>query len=225
MTWRREPEGEDPPRLPLDPAAVEAFRACIESDGVGIFPSDTVYGLAADPDSDWGVRRLYALKRRPPMPSATMFFSLDAALAGVPELGPRTRAAFESLLPGPLTLIVANPARRFPRACGDGDPGRLGVRVPALDGRLASLARVGRPVLQTSANLHGGADPRRLDDVPVEIRGAVDVVLDGGELPGISSTVVDLSAYDSSGHFEVLREGAVAVAEVERRLAGIGSKH
>ncbi len=218
MSWRRAPTGEDPPWMPLDSAAVETFGACIDSGGVGIFPSDTVYGLATDPESEWGVRRLYALKRRPPMPSAVMFFSIHAALAGLPELGRRTRAAFESLLPGPFTLIVANPARRFPSACADGDPQRLGVRVPALDGRLAPLAQTGRPVLQTSANLHGGADPRRLDDVPVEIRRAVDVVLDGGELPGIASTVVDLTRFEDGGEYEILREGAVSKSALAERL-------
>lgn len=199
-----------------------AFERVVADGGIAVFPADTVYGLAADPEQAAAVRRLSDLKRRDPaQPSAVMFFSLAAALAGLPELGPRTRVAFELLLPGPLTFVVANPAGRFPLACGS-DPSRLGVRVPALAGALAPLTAVARPVLQSSANLHGGPDPRRLADVPAELRAAADVVLDGGELPGIASTVVDLSDLDAGGAHRVLREGAVPAAALAERLADIG---
>jgi L-threonylcarbamoyladenylate synthase len=195
-----------------------AFERCLAAGGVVLFPSDTVYGLAVDPDSEAAVERLYAIKRRrPDMPSAVMFFGLDAALGALPGLGQRTRAAFERLLPGPLTLIVPNPQGRYPLACGP-TPDRLGVRVPALAGPLAALASVNVPVLQSSANLHGGPDPRRLTDVPVEIRDAIDLELDGGELPGIASTVVDLSDYEGTGSHRVLREGAVSAETLARRL-------
>lgn len=202
----------------LDADAADAFERCIADRGVAVFPSDTVYGLATHPESAAGMERLYALKRRrPDMPSAVMLFSLAAALDALPELGPRTRAAFERLLPGPLTLIVPNPARRFPLACGPA-PDRLGVRVPALGGALEPLASVGAPVLQSSANLHGGADPRRLADVPREIRAAADLLLDGGELPGTASTVVDLGRYEDDGAYELLREGAVGRTELDSAL-------
>jgi L-threonylcarbamoyladenylate synthase len=208
-------------RLPVNEESAVAFERSVAGGGVGLFPADTVYGLAADPESAPAVRRLSELKRRDPaQPSAVMFFELQAALAALPELAPRTRSAFEQLLPGPLTLIVANPVGRFPLACGD-DLGRLGVRVPALDGALAPLTTIGRPVLQSSANLHGGPDPRRLADVPEQLMEAVDIVLDGGELPGIASTVIDLARFESGGEHAVLREGAVPAATVAELLAGI----
>lgn len=206
--------------LPLTQDAAAAFERCIAGGGVAIFPADTVYGLAASPDSEHAVRRLQQLKRRDPaQASAVMFFALAPALAALPELGPRTRAAFKRLLPGPLTLIVANRHGRFPRACG-ADASRLGVRVPALDGPLAPLTAVAAPVLQSSANLHGGADPRRLADVPAEIRTAADLVLDGGELPGVASTVVDFSRYEDDADHTILREGAISRTEVAKLLAG-----
>jgi L-threonylcarbamoyladenylate synthase len=202
----------------VDASSVSAFERIVAGGGVAVFPSDTVYGLAVDPESRDAVRRLNEIKRRDPaQPSAVMFFALAPALAALPDIGERTRAAFDLLLPGPVTLIVANPAGRFPLACG-GDPSRLGVRVPALDGLLAPLTAVERPVLQSSANLHGGPDPRRVANVPAELRAAADVVLDGGELPGTASTVVDLSRYEDEGSFEVLREGAIARAELEQLL-------
>lgn len=185
--------------------------------GVALFPSDTVYGLATDPDSESGVRRLYELKRRPPMPSAVMFFALEPALAALSQLGPRTRAAFERLLPGPVTLLVPDPARSYPLASAGAEG--LGVRVPVLQGRLEPLSSIRVPVLQSSANLHGGADPRRLEDVPDELRAGADLELDGGELPGTASTVVDLTAYEQDGSYEVLREGALSSADLRRSLA------
>jgi L-threonylcarbamoyladenylate synthase len=203
---------------PVSAAAVADLDRCIGDGGLAVFPADTVYGLAADPDSEAAVRRLHEAKRRDPaQPSAVMFFALASALAALPEVGPRTRRALERLLPGPLTLIVANPGGRYPLACG-GDPARLGVRVPLLEGALAPLTAVERAVLQSSANLHGGRDPRRLADVPAAIRAAAEVVLDGGELPGVASTVVDLSGYEDGGGFGVLREGAIAASELERLL-------
>jgi tRNA (cmo5U34)-methyltransferase len=136
-----------------------------------------------------------------------MFFSVDAALEALPSLGERTQAAMRALLPGGVTLLVPNPAGSFPLACGE-DTSTLGVRVPDVP----LLAEVGVPVLQSSANLAGGPDPRRLDDVPELLKAAVELVLDGGELPGTPSTVVDLRRYEEEGVWSVVREGAVSEA-------------
>lgn len=173
--------------------------------GVAVFPSDTVYGLACDPANRIAVERLYQLKRRPlDKPSAVMVFDLDVALDALPELGPRTREAMASLLPGAVTLLLPNPAARFPLACGE-DPSTLGVRVPAVE----RLAGVRWPVLQSSANRAGGKDPRRLEDVPELLRTAADLVIDGGELPGTPSTVIDLRDYEDEQEWRVVRAGAV----------------
>ncbi len=193
----------------MTPEDVETFERCISVGGVALFPADTVYALGTDPDSREGVDRLYRLKGRvPDKPSAVMFFQVDAALAALPDLGPRTRAALERLLPGGVTLLLPNPGRRYPLACGP-EPERLGLRVPALEGKLAPLAAMPRPVLQSSANLSGGADSRRVDDVDERLRAGADLVLDVGELPGTPSTVVDLTGYERDGSWQVVREGAV----------------
>ena len=203
----------------MTPEDVATFERCISVGGVALFPADTVYGLATEPDSREGFDRLYALKGRPPLrPSAVMFFQRELALAALPELGPRTRAAFERLLPGPVTLVVPNPAGRFPLACGP-NPERLGVRVPALTGALEPLAAARWPVLQSSANPSGGADARRLDDVDERIREGVDLQLDGGELPGTPSTVIDLGSYEGDGGYEIVRQGALSAGDVAARLA------
>ena len=203
---------------PVTERSVDTLARCLAVGGVALFPTDTVYGLATEPESREGVERLYALKGRPPdRPAAVMFFSLELALESLAEIGPDTRLAVETLLPGPLTLLVPNPARRFPLACGP-VPERLGVRVPSLPEELAALEAMRWPLLQSSANRSGGADPRRLLDVDREIRDGVDLQIDGGELAGTPSTVVDLTGYEGEGDFGVLREGAMSAAEVGARL-------
>jgi L-threonylcarbamoyladenylate synthase len=194
------------------------FSRCISVGGVAVFPADTVYGLACEPDSREAVDRLYLLKRRrPDKPAAVMFFALDLALAALPELGPRTGQALQALLPGAVTLLLPNPARRFPLACGP-DPETLGLRVPEWPAALAALGDVSWPVLQSSANVAGGPDARRLDEVPETIRARADLVLDGGELPGTPSTVVDLRGFERDGRWSVVREGAVPIDSVSMAL-------
>jgi len=205
--------------LVLSAAQAETFARCIAVGGVAVFPADTVYGLACEPDSKEAVRRLYALKgRRPDKPAAVMFFALDLALAALPELGPRTAGALHALLPGGVTLLLPNPAHRYPLACGP-DPETVGVRVPAWPEPLAALGAVGWPVLQTSANLAGGPDARTLDAVPPSIRAEADLVLDGGTLPGTPSTVVDLRRFELDAEWSIVREGAVPRDAVAAGLA------
>ena len=202
----------------MTPEDVATFERCIAVGGVALFPADTVYGLATEPDSREGVERLYRLKvRRPDRPAAVMFFRLGLALAALPELGGRTRGALERLLPGAVTLLLPNPAARYPLACG---PNRqvLGLRVPRLEGQLAPLAGVRWPVLQSSANPSGAADRRRLEEVEERIRRGVDMVLDGGVLPGTPSTVVDLTDYERDGSWAIAREGAVDAQMVGEAL-------
>lgn len=195
-------------------ADTDAFERCLAVGGLALFPADTVYGLACDPANRVAVERLSMLKRRSlSKPSAVMFFDLELALAALPELGPRTREALARLLPGGVTLLLPNRAGRFPLACG-ADASTLGLRVPAV----SALSGVRRPALQSSANRAGGPDPRRLQDVPELIRAAVDLVLDGGELPGTPSTVIDLRAYEASGAWSVVRIGAVVEAELVASL-------
>jgi L-threonylcarbamoyladenylate synthase len=205
----------------LDDSAAERLGECLAGDGVALLPTDTVYGLACNPQSDVAVKRLYELKRRPPRkPSAVMFFNLDSAIRALPELGARTRAALEALLPGPVTVLLANPNGRFPLAC---EGGLLGLRVPRFPEGLAALADVATPAMQSSANLAGGVAPRRLADAPADLCAGVDLVLDGGELPGCASTVVDLSEYERTGEWRLARPGPLAGDALDRALPGARS--
>jgi L-threonylcarbamoyladenylate synthase len=162
-------------------AALRAGRAVI-------LPTDTVYGLCALPGHE---DVLYELKGRDPSkPVALLAADVDALVAAVPGLD---RAMLERYLPGPFTLVV----------------GAIGVRVPDLPPAAAEVVRAVGVVASTSANLSGGPDPRRVEDVPEEIRAAVGAILDAGELPGVPSTVLDLTGPEP----RVIRPGAGQLPE------------
>ena len=186
---------------------IEALRAGLPV----VLPFDTVYGLAAEPHDEASTRRLYALKGRPPaQPTALVAASADALRALLPELD--TSRAWH-LLPGPLTLVVPNPAHRFRWLTGT-NPDALGIRVPDLPGTTREIVASVGAVVATSANLPGRPDPRRFEDVPEKIREGAAATVDEGEVPGTPSTVVDLTGAEP----RILREGAVPAAEVLRRL-------
>lgn len=198
-----------------------AFERAIGGGGIAIFPTDTLYGIACDPDSAVAARRVYEIKGRPPRkPSAVMFFSVERLLRDLPELDARTRDLIEQLLPGRFTLVVANPERRFAPACAD-SPERMGLRVPDLAGTSASaLGQVGSPVMQTSANRSGGPDVAEFERIDRSILENVDLALDGGRLPGVGSTVIDLSEL-KSGRWRMLRTPLPADAARVVELIGL----
>ena len=195
-------------------AARAALERSVGEGGVAIFPADTLYGLACDPLNAEAVERIHEIKGRGERkPSAVMYFSPLAMRELVSGLGPRARDAVGALLPGPVTLVLANPERRYPLACRE-DPERLGVRL--IEGPLAGAMT---PIFQTSANRSGAAAPTSFDDIDQGILAAADLAIDAGELIGEPSTVVDLTEIDLGGTWRILREGALPAAEVDRRLA------
>ena len=189
------------------------LERCIAAGGVAVFPADTLYGLACDPLRRDAVERIQGLKgREEGKPSAVMFFAPLAMREILSTLGPRTREALGAVLPGPVTAVVANPEHRYPLACRE-DPERLGLRL--IQGPLAGALCA---IFQTSANRSGEQPPSRFEEVEERLLAAVDLAIDGGELAGAPSTVVDLTALDDVGTWEVLREGALSRDELVSRL-------
>jgi L-threonylcarbamoyladenylate synthase len=187
--------------------------ACVLRGGVAVFPADGLYGLACDPSDAAAIGRIHAIKGRDDgKPSAVMFFSPLAMRELISAVGPRTRDAFAALLPGPVTLVVDNPAGLYPLACRE-DRARLGVRL--IDGPLQGAAAA---IFQTSANRSGEPAPSRFEDLDPAIVAAADVAIDGGELSGLPSTVVDITSIEGGGEPLVLREGALSSAEALRLL-------
>lgn len=214
----------------LDSSDAAALQECLAGGGVAVFPADTVYGLACDPSSRMAFERVYEMKGRPAAkPAAVMWFSLQAAQAELDRLPPSTRRAAEALLPGPVTLLLPNPERRFALACAPGGaetdpPAPLGLRVPRWPAPLAALGLVSAPALQSSANLSGDLPPRRLSDVPQQIRAAADLLIDGGELPGLASTVIDLTGFEHDGRWIIARAGAMSEQEISSALSAVSTR-
>jgi L-threonylcarbamoyladenylate synthase len=198
-------------------AARAALERTIASGGVAVFPADGLYGLACDPLDAAAIARIHRIKGRDDgKPSAVMYFSPLAMRELVDGLTPRARLAVAALLPGPVTLVLANPEGRYPLACRE-DRSRLGVRL--IGGPLAGAMC---PLFQTSANASGEPAPGRFADVPRQIVAAADLAIDGGELTGLPSTVVDLTRFDEDGEWTVLREGGLSAGDLAARLAAVG---
>jgi L-threonylcarbamoyladenylate synthase len=194
-------------------SARKGLERCVAAGGVAVFPADGLYGLACDPLDRAAIERIHRIKGRDDgKPSAVLYFSPLAMRELVEGLGDRARAAIGALLPGPVTLVVTNPERRYPLACRE-DSERLGVRL--IDGPLAGVMW---PVFQTSANRSGAPAPAAFDDVPGSILDAVDIAIDGGALTGSPSTVVDVTALDVGGEWTVLRQGGMPAEELRERL-------
>jgi L-threonylcarbamoyladenylate synthase len=179
-----------------------------------VLPTDTVYGLAATAYREEPARRLYRLKGRDEIqPTALMASGVDLLLDCVPELRGRPERIVRALLPGPLTLVLPNPARRFHWLNGPRQDA-IGVRVPALTGPGAAVLQGAGAIVATSANLAGGPDPCTPGEIPQAVRDGVAVVVEGGTLPGVPSTVIDFTAAVPV----VLRHGAADVDEVLARV-------
>ena len=179
-----------------------------------ILPTDTVYGLCVTSSDAAAYERMAALKgREPAKPTALLAAGLDTLLACVPELRGRAGTIARALLPGPYTLILPNPARRFLWLTG-ANPFAIGVRVPELPEVTAQVLAAVGAVAATSANAAGGPDPRRVADIPREILESVGAVVDAGELPGTPSTVLDFTQAEP----RVVREGAASSAEALARV-------
>jgi L-threonylcarbamoyladenylate synthase len=214
-------EGEPSPSgariVSVERDGAEAARTALEREiaagGVALFPADGLYGLACDPNDPAAIARIHEIKGRDDgKPSAVLYLSPLAFRELLGMLGPRTREAAAALLPGPVTLVVANPEQRYPLACR-ADRERLGVRL--IGGPLAGAMC---PLFQTSANLSGAPAPSRFGEVEAAIVESVDIAIDGGELAGLASTVVDLTAFERSGAWTVLREGGLPEAELAAAL-------
>jgi L-threonylcarbamoyladenylate synthase len=198
-------------------AARGALERCIFSGGVAIFPADGLYGVACDPLRAASIERIHSIKGRDDgKPSAVMYFSPLAMRELLTGLGERSREAIGALLPGALTLVLANPDHRYPLACR-ADPERIGVRL--IGGPLVGASC---PIFQTSANRSSAPAPADFSEIDPTILAAVDLAIDGGELTGRPSTVVDLTAIENGGGWTILREGAVPTAELERTLERVG---
>ena len=202
----------------VDAGAVAAMRRAELEGGIAVVPTDTVYGLAAALDSPEGIAGLYALKGRPrSQPCQVLVYSPRLLEDALVPLAPAVVAAAAALLPGPSTCLVPDPTGRYAAAAGS-EPGAVGLRAPRMP---APFGDLGVALVATSANHPGGADPRRVADVPADLRGGAACVLDAGDLPGVASAVVDLRPVAHGAPARLVRPGPDPDA-VAGALAAVG---
>jgi len=168
----------------------------LQRDGLIVYPTETVYGLGADALSEDAVMRVYEAKNRPLSQPISVAVSDMDMLGAIAVVDDAARAFIERFLPGPVT--VALPAKSCLPAILTGGTGLIGIRWPDNEVALAIIARFDSPITATSANISGEAPPTR----PGEVYVPNDYLVDGGELPGTPSTVVDLTTRC------ILRKGA-----------------
>jgi L-threonylcarbamoyladenylate synthase len=198
---------------------VDDVARAIRDGKLAVLPTDTVYGLVCTASHREAAADLYRLKGRSAIqPTAVVFGSVAVLPDYLPELDDRVRAVVAALLPGPYTLVVANPARRFAWLT-EGRPESIGLRVPVLAGAAAAIVERVGAVVATSANLSGGQDPRTLAEVPPEIMAGVAAAVDGGELPGTPSTVIDVTGAAPL----IIRAGAGDPAGALARVEALGA--
>jgi tRNA threonylcarbamoyl adenosine modification protein (Sua5/YciO/YrdC/YwlC family) len=191
-------------------------ESLLRDGAVAIVPTDTVYGVAAAAYRRPACDLLYRLKHRPPdQPTAIMLGSVENLLQNVlPELMGRAGVLCGRAFPGPWTLVLPNPGRRFAYLCG-ASPDRIGVRVPDLHPDVAALADAVGGLGTTSANLRGERAPSTVAAVPAELRRESAFEIDLGPLPGTPSAVVDVTGHEPV----VVREGP-RLDELLERLRG-----
>jgi tRNA threonylcarbamoyl adenosine modification protein (Sua5/YciO/YrdC/YwlC family) len=202
----------------VDAGEIAAAVAAVRAGRLVLLPADGVYGLCASAFKETPVRRLYDLKGRgAAQPTALIASGVDMLLECVPELRGRFGEIVRALLPGPYTLVLPNPARRYPWLNGD-NPETIGVRVAELSRAAQYVLDAVGAVAATSANDPGEAAAASLDDVPQRIRDGCGAEVDAGTLSGEPSTVLDLTGDEP----RVLRQGAGSVAGALARIARLG---
>jgi L-threonylcarbamoyladenylate synthase len=194
-----------------DPAALAHAAATLREGGVVAIPTDTLYGLAADPWNSAAVTKVFAIKGRPddralPLVAA----NVDQVEQWLGEMNPMARRLAQKFWPGPLTLVMRAPGGLAPGVTAGGTT--VGVRVPSHAVTRALCAAFERPITATSANISGQAATDDPEKIAETLASGLDLLLDSGTTPGgPASTIVDLT----QGEVRLIREGAVSWKDVE----------
>lgn len=197
-------------RLFADAAAIDQAARLILSGGVVAIPTDTLYGLAADPYRADAVARIVEIKERPAERALPLIAAdLDQVTARLGALPPIALTLARAFWPGPLTIVIDAPTALAPDVTGG--TGRVGVRVPAHDVARALCLACGSPLTATSANISGAPASSSPDEVERTIGARIDMLLDDGPTPGgPASTIVDVTGAAP----RLIRAGAVPWSEV-----------
>lgn len=188
--------------LDLDLSLIRRAADVVINGGLVVYPTDTVYGLGANPFDLNAVKKAITVKRRGRKPMPLLVSSIEVAkkLVHVDNLA---LLLMEAFWPGPLTIVL--PRKSIVPDIVTAGFNSLGVRMPNHPVALKLIEFCGGQILGTSANLSGYPPPTTANEAISQIGDKVDLVIDSGRCPfGVSSTVISLV-----GGFKVIREGAI----------------
>ncbi|MBI3802844.1 MAG: threonylcarbamoyl-AMP synthase [Nitrospirae bacterium] len=200
--------------IPVDPnhperRVLQEIAALIHKGGVVAIPTDTFYGLAADPFDADAVRRLFTIKGRAYSKPILLLIADRAMLSPlIEEIPPIAEKLIDAFWPGPLTLVFQASKRLSPLLTGGS--GKIGVRLPSAPLPLQLIQTVGIPITATSANRSGDASPASAQEVEQTLGESVDAILDGGPCTPLPSTVLDVTVTPP----RIVREGRVSAAQL-----------
>jgi len=193
----------------LSDGALEQILSFLREGGVIAFPTDTSYGLGADPFNDAAVRQIFAIKGRPETKPILLLVNSMEMAGRVAALSDRATALAERFWPGPLTMIL--PARENVPSVVTAGTGTVGIRWGDAPFTQRLIGAFDRPITATSANRAGMPSTITASEVRKQLGDSIDMIIDGGTLPSRGgSTLLDLTAVPA----RLLREGPIAEAEL-----------
>ncbi|MEI6126498.1 MAG: L-threonylcarbamoyladenylate synthase [Pseudomonadota bacterium] len=203
LTFKLNPESPDASLL-------KQAAAIVKKGGIIIYPTETVYGLGALYSNEEALKRVFAVKGRDELKPVLVLIREPAELHSLAsDVSGQALALARNFWPGPLTLIFKAAAHLSPLLTGIDNT--IGCRVSSSLAAQRLLDFLPEPLTSTSANLSGGINPSTIEEIPEELRNAVDVILDAGATHGgLPSTVIDVTRLP----FTVVREGALPSQQV-----------
>lgn len=207
-------KGKECKECTLDNADIENLVKVIKSGGLAVYPTDTLYGLGADPFNDSAVKKVFLSKNRPFDMPLSIAVSDMRMIESVAVLNDAARKLISKFLPGPLTILLTKkPSISDLLTSGDN---QIGIRIPDHPFVLKFIRRAG-PITSTSANLHSRPDPTSIEMAKKDLGSTVDVYIDCGRTRFSSpSTIVDVS----EGEVEIVRAGVISKEEIANALSG-----
>ena len=199
-----------------DPDAITLAKAIIQNGGVITFPTDTVYGLAADPFNPVALRRIYQAKERPQEKALPVLIAnMHQFKQFVPTVSDQVKRLAQTFWPGPLTLVMEKKPDLPPELSAYPT---IGMRMPDLDFTLRLLCGTG-PLATTSANISDQSNTTTAEEVFSQLNNRVDLILDGGQTPGLmASTVLAVS----QSNIRILRPGPISLEKIQAALDSPG---
>ena len=184
--------------MPLYKTGTDIRKAAeiIKKNGIVIYPTETVYGIGADIFSEDALKKVFEIKKREPDKPVSVAVSDFGMMDELAYIGERERRFIEKFLPGPVTVLLRK-KEKVPDMLASGSE-LVGIRYPDHETTIKLIKLAGVPITSTSANVSGEAPPRRVEEIKI----CADYIIDGGELKGEPSTVVDLV------NRKILRKGA-----------------